>query len=81
MVFSRPGPPFRELEEFRRNIDDMLEHLSGKTGYSIRSGLAVWKPHRWSPLWKRHRLNRACPADHCMDVVQPGCAGQLVLSQ
>ena len=44
MASLRPRPPFRELEEFRRNIDDMLEHLGGKTGYSIGSELAVMKP-------------------------------------
>jgi hypothetical protein len=51
MAFLRPGTPFRELEEFRRNIDDMLEHLRGKTGYFIGSGLP--ESHRWSPLWKK----------------------------
>ena len=44
MAFSRPWIPFREMGELRRNIDDILEHLSGKIGYSLGSGSAALKP-------------------------------------
>ncbi len=33
MAFLRPSAPLREMEDLRRNIDDMLEHLRGRIGY------------------------------------------------
>ena len=44
MAFSRPWIPFREMGEFRRNIDDMLQHLRGKIGYPPGSGPTAAKP-------------------------------------
>ena len=44
MAFSRPWAPFREMEEFRHTVDDMLEHLRGKIGYPLGSGAAALKP-------------------------------------
>jgi HSP20 family protein len=44
MAFSRPWAPFREMDEFRRTVDDMLEHLRGKIGYPLGSGSAALKP-------------------------------------
>jgi HSP20 family protein len=42
MASSRSWAPFREMEEFRRSIDEMLEHLKGKIGYPL--GSAAPKP-------------------------------------
>jgi HSP20 family protein len=44
MASSRPWIPFREMGELRRNIDDMLEHISGKIGYPLGSGPTAAKP-------------------------------------
>src|ERR1700682_3622527 len=44
MAFSRPWAPFREMDEFRLTVDDMLEHLRGKIGYPLGSGSAALKP-------------------------------------
>jgi len=44
MAFSRPWIPFREMGEFRRNIDDMLKHLGGKIGFPLESGPTAAKP-------------------------------------
>jgi HSP20 family protein len=44
MAFSRPWAPFREMEEFRHSIDDMLEHLRGKIGYPPGRGAALKPP-------------------------------------
>ena len=41
MALLRSWSPLREMEEFRRNIDDLLEHLRGRIVYPSggRSGL------------------------------------------
>jgi HSP20 family protein len=44
MAFSRRWAPFREVEEFRRSVDEMLEHLRSKIGYPLGSGSAALKP-------------------------------------
>ena len=44
MAFSRPWTPFREMEEFRRNVDEMLEHLSGRIRYPLSSSSATLRP-------------------------------------
>ena len=44
MAFSRPWIPFREMGELRRNIDEMLEHLRGRIGYSPGSMSTAGKP-------------------------------------
>ena len=44
MAFSRCWAPFREVEEFRHSVDEMLEHLRGKIGYPFGAGSAVLKP-------------------------------------
>jgi HSP20 family protein len=44
MAFSRRWAPFREIEEFRHSIDQMLEHLTGKFGYPLGSGTASVRP-------------------------------------
>jgi HSP20 family protein len=44
MAFSRPWISFREIGEFRRNIDEMLEHLSDKIGYPLGTGSAQKPP-------------------------------------
>ena len=44
MAFSRRWAPFREVEEFRRSVDEMLEHLRSKIGYKLGSGSAALKP-------------------------------------
>jgi HSP20 family protein len=44
MAFSRPWIPFREMGELRRNIDEMLEHLRGRIGYSSGSLSTAGKP-------------------------------------
>ena len=44
MAFSRLWTPFREVEEFRRSVDEMLEHLRNKIGYPLGSGSAALKP-------------------------------------
>ena len=38
MASSRPWIPFREMGEFRRNVEDMLENLRGKIGYPLGTG-------------------------------------------
>jgi len=44
MAFSRPWIPFRELGEFRRNVEEMLEHLRGKIGYPLGTESAQKPP-------------------------------------
>src|ERR1700730_10077493 len=44
MAFLRPWAPFREMEEFRHTVDEMLEHLKGRIGYPSGSGSAALKP-------------------------------------
>jgi HSP20 family protein len=44
MAFLRPWAPFREMEEFRHSVDEMLEHLRGKIGYPLGGGSAALKP-------------------------------------
>ena len=44
MAFLRPWTPFREMEEFRRNVDEMLEHLSGMIRYPLSSTSATLRP-------------------------------------
>jgi HSP20 family protein len=44
MAFLRPWAPFREMEEFRHTVDEMLEHLRGKIGYPVGGGSAARKP-------------------------------------
>jgi len=44
MAFSRPWIPFREMGEFRRNVEDMLEHLRGQIGYPLGTGSAQKPP-------------------------------------
>jgi HSP20 family protein len=44
MAFSRSWIPFREIGEFRRNIDEMLERLRGDIGYPLGSGSKTQKP-------------------------------------
>jgi HSP20 family protein len=44
MAFSRRWAPFREVEEFRRAVDEMLEHLRSKIGYPLGSESAALKP-------------------------------------
>ena len=44
MALSRPWISFREIGELRRNIDDMLGHLSDKIGYPLGTGSAQKPP-------------------------------------
>lgn len=44
MAFLRAWTPFREMQEFRRNMDEMLEHLSGKIGYPLGRSTALKPP-------------------------------------
>ena len=44
MAFLRPWTPFREMEEFRRKVDEMLEHLSGRIRYPLSSSSATLRP-------------------------------------
>ena len=49
MAFLRPWAPFREMEDFRHTVDEMLEHLRGKIGYPLGGGSAALKPPIESP--------------------------------
>jgi HSP20 family protein len=40
----RPWAPFRDMEEFRHSVDEMLEHMRGKIGYPLGGGSAALKP-------------------------------------
>jgi HSP20 family protein len=44
MAFLRPWIPFRELGEFRRNIDDVLEDLRRRIGYPGSRSIALKPP-------------------------------------
>jgi HSP20 family protein len=44
MAFLRPWIPFREMGEFRRNLEDTLEHLTGKIGCPLGTGSAQKPP-------------------------------------
>jgi len=44
MDFSGPWIPFREIGKFRRNVEDMLEHLRGRIGYPLETGSAQKPP-------------------------------------
>jgi HSP20 family protein len=73
MAFFRPWIPFREIGEFRRNIDDMLEHLRGRISYPA-SGSTALKPPIESfaeegKLIVRAELPGIDPKDITVDVI------------
>jgi len=69
----------------KQGLKESVDALGGK----FRSGLVaethqrICRANQSVNFWalRKGALNRACPADHCVDVVQPGRAGQLVLGQ
>jgi HSP20 family protein len=58
MAFLRPWIPFRELGEFRRNIDDVLEDLRRRIGYPASGSIAL-KPPMESFVEERNLIVRA----------------------
>jgi HSP20 family protein len=58
MAFLRPWIPFRELGEFRRNIDDVLEDLRRRIGYPVSGSIAL-KPPMESFVEERKLIVRA----------------------
>ena len=57
-LFLRPWIPFRELGEFRRNIDDVLEDLRRRIGYPASGSIAL-KPPMESFVEERKLIVRA----------------------
>jgi HSP20 family protein len=80
MALLRPWTPFRQMEEFRRNVDEMLEHLSGRIRYPLSSSSATLRPPIESYMEEGKLVVRAeLPGIDPKDVTVNVVAGMLTI--